>query len=358
MKKILIANIFGIGDVLFTTPLIANIKRAIEGVSIDYVCNARCRDLVSMMPEVEKTYIYEKDFYTDLWKRSKPDFFKALGGFFSDIRKNKYDAYFDFTLSRESGLFYALAGIPRRIGLDYKKRGLFLTEKISLEGFEERHVIEYYLDLLALIGVPVSEREMQIVPEEPSLEWARSYLEGKVDSPERIVVMIPGGGASWGQQASRKRWHSEGFVRAADMLTAEGMQIAVFGDSSERELCLEIAGKMKTAPVIVENDLGIKEYAALLSLMDLAVCNDGGPLHMAVALGVSTVSIFGPVDDRVYGPYPLSSKHRVVSSTEAVCRPCYNRFKLPDCEYDIKCLTDIKPETVAGACMEVLAKSV
>ena len=71
MKNILIANIFGIGDVLFTTPLMGNLKKHIEGVSVDYLCNARTRFILESSPDVDQIFEYEKDDLTEKWRRSK-----------------------------------------------------------------------------------------------------------------------------------------------------------------------------------------------------------------------------------------------------------------------------------------------
>jgi lipopolysaccharide heptosyltransferase II len=356
MKKILVANIFGIGDVLFTTPLIANLKKEIEGVEIGYLCNARTRPVVESNPDIDEIFVYEKDDFIKLWNQSKVQCLKALHKLFSDIRKKRYEAVFDFTMSREFGSFFMLAGIPKRIGLNYKNRGIFLTEKQEFSGFKGKHVIGYYLDLLEKTGISPSIKEMQLVSDEESHEKAADYLRDHGAGEGPLAVIVPGGGASWGLSASRKRWDPEGFSQTANILAEAGITVIILGDESEADLCRSIAGKMKTKPAIVENKLSLKEYIALLSVCDLVLCNDGGPLHIAVALGVKTVSIFGPVDDKVYGPYPVSARHEVIIAAEIPCRPCYDRFKLPECEQDSRCLTDIEPERVADACLKLLGE--
>jgi heptosyltransferase-2 len=358
MKRILVANIFGIGDVLFTTPLIASLKREMTGVEIDYLCNARTKAAVESVPDVDRIFVYEKDDLVDLWKKSKVACLKGVYGLFTDIRRRKYDAVFDFTLSREFGFFFTLAGIPRRIGLDYKKRGSFLTDKFAFSGFAGRHVVEYYLDLLRSLDVSPSMNRLQLIPAEKLREWAVSYLRERGAGEEPRVAVVPGGGASWGIHASRKRWSPEGFSRAADILAARGVAVVILGDASETDLCRKTAEMMSAKPLAVENGLKLEEYIALLNACDLVLCNDGGPLHLAVALRVKTVSIFGPVDDKVYGPYPPSAGNRVITASEIPCRPCYDRFKLPECEYDSRCLTDIDPEKVADTCMELLREKV
>lgn len=356
MKRVLIANIFGIGDVLFTTPLAANLKKELAGVKIDYLCNARTKQIVEHNPDIADVFVYEKDDLVKLWNHSRVDCLKAIYNLFSSIREKKYDTVFDFTLSRKFGFFFMLAGIRKRIGLNYKKRGTFLTEALEFSGFSGKHVIEYYLGLLKFIGAEVRAKEMKLLPDEASLDWAKSYRREHVTGEAPLVAIVPGGGASWGMQASRKRWDEEGFLRAADILAGSGVEVAILGDNSEELLCQDIAEKMTSKPVFVENNLSLDKYIALLSVCDLVLCNDGGPLHIAVALGRKTVSIFGPVDERVYGPYPSSPERCVITAQEIPCRPCYGKFKLPECDQKNRCLVDIEPEDVADKCLELLGK--
>ena len=356
MKKILIANIFGIGDVLFTTPLAANLKKHFDGASIDYLCNARTRAVIECNLDIDEIFVYEKDDFVKLWKESKTRYLKGLYRLFSFIRLKQYDAVFDFTLSREFGLFFTLAGIRKRIGFDYKKRGIFLTDKVALEGFENRHVIEHYLDLLKYLGVSNSIKEMKLDPEEKAKEWVSGYLKERGLEGGELVAMCPGGGASWGEQASRKRWEAKGFSKAADILIRHGIRVIILGDSSEKHLCEEVAHNMRENTVAVETELSLKNYIALIDKCDLVLCNDGGPLHIAAALDKKTVSIFGPVNDRVYGPYPPSDKHKVIKAMELKCRPCYGRFKLPECKYENSCLTNIDPQDVANSCLSLLSR--
>ena len=353
MKKVLIANIFGIGDVLFTTPLILSLKKALPGVSVDYLCNARTKDLLDFVPEVDDIHVYEKDDISRAWERSKKQCLADLFRFFSAIRRKRYDAVFDLTFSRKFGFLFALAGIRRRVGFDYKKRGAFLTDRIPLKGFENRHVIEHYLELPGRLGLPSAGKEMRLVPDRTTLERMREYARGRASQGGGLVAVIPGGGASWGAHARRKRWKGEGFSRLADKLSREGFSVGVIGDPSEKALCSRVASGMEMSPAFVENGLSLKDYIALLAGCDLVVCNDGGPLHIAVALGVKSVSVFGPVDEKVYGPYPPSDRHKVVKS-DIPCRPCYGRFKLPDCENDMECLDGIDANSVFKACAELL----
>ncbi len=354
MNKVLVANIFGIGDVLFTSPIVANIKKEFPGASVGYLCNARTKDIAGCIPGVDEVFVYEKDHYVSLWQESKLGCIRSLHRLFKDIRGKKYEVVFDLTMSREFGLFFKLAGIPIRVGFDYKKRGIFLTNRSRVSGFKGKHVIEHYLGLLEGMGIAPKEKEMCIVPDAETAKWVDGYLEQKGLKDQVFMAVVPGGGASWGRHASRKRWYAEGFARAAATVEERGTRTVILGDSSEKPLCDYVASEMECSPAAVENGLSLKEYMGLLSKAEVVLCNDGGPLHIAVALGDKTVSVFGPVDENVYGPYPRSERHKVIKVSGLLCRPCYDRFKLPECENEHRCLVDIGAEKVAGACLDLL----
>jgi ADP-heptose:LPS heptosyltransferase len=194
---------------------------------------------------------------------------------------------------------------------------------------------------------------MKLIPGKIALEWAAKFLEENNSNHTPVVAIIPGGGASWGRMSYRKRWSTENFAKVAGALSAKGCFILAGGDNTERALCAKVMGKVKGACSIV-TDLPIELYVALLSRCDLVLCNDGGPLHIAASMGVKTVSIFGPVDDKVYGPYPPDKRHRVVTASDVECRPCYRRFKVPECHNDSKCLRNIHVDEVKKACEDLL----
>ncbi len=104
---------------------------------------------------------------------------------------------------------------------------------------------------------------------------------------------------------------------------------------------------MKTKPVVSCGKTTLGQMAALLDKCDLVVTNDGGPLHMAVALKKKIVAIFGPVDEKVYGPYPQAGRYITVTSNVR-CRPCYKNFKYGKCD-TLDCLKNIKPADVINA---------
>ena len=148
MTRILIVNPFGIGDVLFTTPFIAALKERFPAVSISYIGNARTVPFLRNDPRIAKVFSYERDEYVAVYRKSPWQFLLKWKKLVDEIRTEKFDIAFDLSLGSPLGLALAWAGIPERIGYDYKGRGRWLTRKVPFRGYEGRPVAEYYLDLL------------------------------------------------------------------------------------------------------------------------------------------------------------------------------------------------------------------
>ena len=355
IKNILIINPFGIGDVLFTAPLIDSLGSLPDGPRIGFLCNRRTEPLIRANPAIEWVFVYEKDELRALRKKSLISYIKKIFSMINDIRGNGFDAAIDLSLNREYGFLCWLAGIKERVGFNYKNRGTFLTKKIDISGYHDRHIVEYYLGLLRFIGVRPQEKIIRLDIPGAAKEWANNFLKAaRIKEGELIIGIAPAGGASWGSQAPAKHWSSEGFAVVADNLIKKlGAKVVILGSVSEAGVCEKMVKSMKNPAILACGKTSVLESAALISSCALVIANDGGPLHMAVAVGVRTVGIFGPVDERVYGQYPAGERHKVVKN-DIICRPCYRNFKLKEC-VDRKCLDGISTEGVVKAAEEALA---
>jgi ADP-heptose:LPS heptosyltransferase len=119
----------------------------------------------------------------------------------------------------------------------------------------------------------------------------------------------------------------------------------VLGDESEKDITDTMTSAMNGTAIDMTGKTSLEELMAFIGSVNLLVTNDGGPLHIASALGVKTVSIFGPVDEKVYGPYPASRLHKVIKH-DIECRPCYNNFRIGLCERERECINSISVDEV------------
>lgn len=355
MEKFLIINPFGIGDVLFTTPVIRAIKEAFADSFIGYWCNERVQAILKDDPSINKIFPISRGDIKKIYNNSKWQGIKKSWSLYHELRKEKFDVALDFSLDHRYGWISQAAGIKKRIGFNYKNKGIFLSHKINLSGYQAKHVVEYYLELLKFLNIKAKEKNLYLPVNEKSRIKAKSIFKyaGITDS-DLVIGVAPGAGGSWGKDAGLKHWPALRFAQLAERLRAElGARIIVLGDETERPLADVIVNSLKKKPVDLVGKTTLGEFAAIIEDLNALVTNDGGPLHMAVALGVKTVSIFGPVDDRVYGPYPSSEKHIVIKK-DLPCRPCYYNFKMPVCERNRECLKEISVDEVFEAAKNVL----
>ncbi|MFZ5801016.1 MAG: lipopolysaccharide heptosyltransferase II [Candidatus Omnitrophota bacterium] len=356
-KRILIVNPFGIGDVLFTTPLLRSLKENISGSFIGYVCNARTEKILASNPFVDRIFVFEKDYFRSLAKKSRLKCLKEFLKLLSSIKQERFDLCLDLSLSGQIGFFVWLLGIKERVGFNYKNRGWLLTKGLSFAGYEGKHVVEFYLDLLRKLDIPVSDNQLEIfLSDEEKKRRDDFFKKMGIGAGDRVIAVIPGAGLSWGKDAVVKHWPAENFADIADKCIEKfSSQIIIMGDFKDENACRAVQEKMSGAAVQLCGKTTLRQFAAILNRCSLVITNDGGPLHMAVACGAKTVSLFGPVDEKVYGPYPFEpQRHRVIKK-QLDCRPCYRRFKLKECPRRL-CLETINPEEVFGAIEELLCQ--
>jgi lipopolysaccharide heptosyltransferase II len=354
--KILIVNPFGIGDVLFTTPLVRNLKENIPDAQIAFLCNARTEEILKHNPRIDEVLVFEKDEYRKLWEENKFACFKKFNLFLRTLKQKRFDLVIDLSLNRQYGFFLWLIGIKQRIGYNYRGRGWLLTKKINLSGYQDKHIVEYYLELLRLLGILPEVFPLEFKISENDRAWAEGFFSAsEIKAQDKLIGIIPGGGASWGKEAMRKRWPQEKFSQLARELSSKlGVKIIVFGDTLELELCQKMKNDLTGRAVLACGKTTLGQCAGLMQRCALVVCNDSGPLHLAVTQNVKTVSIFGPVDEKVYGPFPLSERHIVVKA-QLACRPCYRKFKMADCQRQL-CLSEVSVEEVLEAIDKLEAK--
>jgi lipopolysaccharide heptosyltransferase II len=344
-NHILIVNTFGIGDVLFTTPLIESLKANNPGCRISYLANRRTETFLRHNPHIDRIFIYERDEFEAERKRSWPRFWMKWRDFLKTIRAERYDTVLDLSMNASLNFLLAFSGAKQRIGFNYKNRGRWLTHPIVLKRYEGRHVAEYYQDLLIAMGVEPSVKDLKMYWPPEDTQWVNAFwARHDLHKAQSVVALIPGGGASWGKDAGLKRWSPENFAKLADYLVENhGAVIILVGDTSEAPLCHQVAGLMRRPCLNAAGQTTVTQFAALTRQCRLVIANDGGPLHIAVAAGAKTASIFGPVDSEVYGPYP-PDKHIVITNNIA-CQPCYRNFRMTDCQHR-SCLRDLTLEDV------------
>jgi heptosyltransferase-2 len=266
------------------------------------------------------------------------------------LRREKFDCAILLQNAFEAAAIAWLAGIPRRIGFDRDGRGALLTDRIPVPepGEIPRHERFYYLELLRRAGLIEEFPESAAIrlegTEAAASGGARRFAERNIAPP--VTGVSPG--AAYG---SAKQWLPERFAEAAlEVARSQGGSVVLFGSASERELCETVAREVRQAGVAAHNLAGetaLGEFIELAAACRVYLTNDSGAMHIASALGVPTVAVFGATDDSTTGPTgPLA---RVVREP-VECSPCLLR----ECPIDHRCMTRVTASRVAEVAHELL----
>jgi len=253
------------------------------------------------------------------------------------LRPRKFDCAILLQNAFDAALIAWLARIPVRIGYNRDGRRLLLTRAVKApqRGEIPRHERFYYLELLRRAGI------LDTLPSSDAI-----HLEG--GGPKQVRKMIGvSPGAAYG---TAKQWLPERFAEAAAQVAgARGAEVALFGSSAERELCERIARLLTSHKVTnYAGQTTLGEFIDLASQCEVFLTNDSGAMHIASALGVPTVAIFGATDDVATGPTgPLA---RVVREP-VDCSPCLLR----ECPIDHRCMTRVSAERVAGEALKLVS---
>jgi len=328
-KRILIFNVNWLGDVLFSTATIRNIRANFPDSFIACIVPSSCYQILKGNPHLDEIIIFdEKDRHKGIL--SKLNFVTLL-------KSKGFDTVFLLHRSFTRALICRLAGIRERIGYYTKKRGFLLTESIRPPEKDSLHRIDYYLNIIEKAGLRVEDRFLDFAVGEKDEEFVRTFLsKNGVGSDDLLVAINPGG--NW----VPKRWPKEYWAVLSDKLMGElGAKVIITGSSSDISLAREIKSSLKLEPILASGILNLKHLGALCKMVDVFITADTGPLHIATAVGAKRIiALFGPTLPEITGPYPI--KNVVVFRKEVGCKlPCYEAH----CK-DYRCMKAITPEEV------------
>ncbi len=253
----------------------------------------------------------------------------------ADAVRGRYDAGLLFTNSFGTALSLALARVPERWGYATDLRGPLLTRRARVP-LEVRHrsQVYYYRAVLSGVGLQVSASPDTSLSPLPAWVERGAALLG----PGDWIGLNPG--AAYG---SAKQWLPARFAAAGDRLARQtGARVAIVGSASERPLAEAIAGAMRETPRVLAGETSLTDLVGVLGRLRLFVTNDSGPMHVAAALGVPVVAVFGSTDWRETAPQ--SERHALVRH-EVECAPCLLR----ECPIDHRCMRRIETEDVVAA---------
>lgn len=356
-ERILVLALPGIGDALLATPMIELLRRAKPDAEIHaFIMFSSTREMYEHDPYIDKVHYY------DFLNESKSGALK----FVSDLRKLRFDVSINVYPQnrREYNLIAFLIGAKQRIAIRYRRRdpqNLSWLNTNTLSEDDTLHCVEENVRLLTVLGIRHVLNEVTLPPLRLNMapkhdkfreQWCSEYNI----SGDRPLIGMHAGTALF-KNHIRRRWEPEKFAELARRLTTElGARVLLFGgpeDADANAIIRATAGEYVT-PVETKS---ILDSAAIMRCLNLFVSNDSSLMHIAGALGLPTVAIFGPTNETYV--HPWKTRYKIVH-TGIECRPCFVYSPKPltcyrtDPKEHFLCIRAIEVEQVFGAVKELM----
>jgi heptosyltransferase-2 len=311
-----------VGDVVLSLPALRDLRRNFPRSRLEVLARPWVADLYRALPEVDGL-LESRGLRADV-----------------DAIRGRYDAALLLPNSFASALLVWVAGVPERWGYATDARGPLLTRRTRVPAHVRgRSQVYYYRAMLAGIGLDTSG------PTDASMTCPPAWSERGAEilgTEGPWLGLNPG--AFFG---AAKRWNPAGYAAVADLVARRtGARVAIVGGAAERALGEEIAAGLRASARVLCGETTLSELVGVLSRLRALVTNDSGPMHLAAALGVPLVAVFGSTDWRETAP--VGERARLVR-VDVECAPCLLR----ECPIDHRCMRRVTPDRVAEAVADV-----
>jgi len=337
VKRVLIVKLRSIGDTVLVTPALIALKRSLPDAQIDILLEDWVAPLLKGFDAVDNILTVGKSFAA----RSKAA---------REIRKNKYDVVFNMHGGTTATFFVRASGARHRVGYAGHQYSFLCNHLLSSASDfwqkEITHSVEQQLALIGSVGIPVDDlpRTRLAVTAGSAASLAEKLQAIGFDAADSFAVIHPLAAFD------SKRWAMENFAEVIEHLWGKGIKSIAVGAKNEIEALDELKA-LCNVPFWISEKIDLPETTALLSKASLFVGNDSGIAHMAAAMQVPTVVIFGSMNRDHWRPW-TDAPNEVVFE-DLPCQPCAGyvckEFGEP------KCILSVKPEAVIAAIDRVLS---
>jgi lipopolysaccharide heptosyltransferase II len=322
IKKILCIKPRGIGDIILSTIILENLAAYFPSSQIDYLVEKFAKASVENNPYVKKVLTMNETEFPLL---------VAL-----KIKKEKYDMILDLWSNPRSAQITILSGVKYRVGYAYRGRKYAYNIHATSER-GDHHSAEHNLELLKPIGVPVTTKNVHFYVSEKDDESGKKFVKKYCREDCTIVGIIPAGG--W----PSKRCDATKWVEICSAINKKYKVkfLILWGPGDEYDA--DYIKNHFPDKTILAPKTTLKQMSGLIKNCGFILANDSGPMHIAAALGVPTLGIFGPTDPLKHGPYSENSGY--VLKEDLFCITC----NYLECPYNHECMLQLSNQKVLSA---------
>ena len=358
-KRILVVKLAGIGDLLTSFPALEALRRRYPHAEITALVTPQSASLLYGAGLVDRVMEMDKYLFDGFEGFTQLRSLVGLIRLSRELRARSFDAVvlLHHLVTVAGVAKYALltiaAGAGTRAGLD-DGRGRFLNLTYPDRGFGAMHEVDYWLGVVGLLDATNPSPRVSISWNDDEERFAsEKWREIGLVAGERVVAIHPGTGS----YSPARRWHPERFSAVGASMAQDGLVPLVVAGPGEESLGRQVGDGIAPGTAILSGTPTPRHLAAVLSRCSLFVGNDSGVTHVASAVGIPVVAVFGPSNHRAWGPYdPDGSRTRIVR-VDLPCSPCLYRGHSLGLRYgcgDFQCLDRISPESVIAAARDLL----
>lgn len=336
INKILIRATNWVGDAILTIPAVDSIRATYPRAHIAVLAKPWVADIYKLFTGIDEIIIYEKKYDNVL----------GVLRLARELKKKNFDLAILLQNAIEAAIISAAAGIPLRAGYNSDGRGFLLTHRVQRnKEIKKLHQIDYYLEMIKTLGCVSVNKEMHLETKINRLDAQNVIQKYLPDHVGPVVGIAPG--AIYGPA---KRWFPARFAKVADKIADEfDCRIILLGGKSDWDAAEEVRRLTQTSVFNLAGKTSLKEAVFLISQCRLFISNDSGLMHVAGALNIPTIAIFGSTNPQTTSP---AGNQSVVIQREVSCSPCLKK----KCPTDFRCMESITEEDVFAVARNILAK--
>jgi heptosyltransferase-2 len=331
-ERVLIRGTNWIGDVVMTLPALTAIRTTWPGAKLFVLAKPWVAEVYRRSSDVDEIILFEE-----------PGRHAGIAGKWrlaAELRRHRFDCAILLQNAIEAAIIARLAGIPLRAGYNTDGRGFLLTHSVKrTSAIREVHQVDYYLEMVQALGCLPAGRSVHLHPGRDDDGVSEKFFdEWGIQPGYPLIGLAPG--AAYGPA---KKWFPERFAAVVDrMIDDTGAQVILFGSDSDRGSTAEVRKNARHPLIDIAGRTDLREAIALISRCGLFISNDTGLMHIAGALGIPMVAIFGSTNPKTTSPVGEAS---IIIHRDVPCSPCLK----PICPTDFRCMDLIGVDEVYSA---------
>lgn len=319
IKKILCIKPRGIGDVVLSTIVVDNLINYFPSAKIDYLTEPFVKPAIDNIPQINNVFTFERNEF--------------IYNIIKEIRRQKYDIVFDLWTNPKTAQITFLSGAKYRVGYSYRGRKYAYNIKAT-SSRGDHHSAEHNLELLKPLNIPIISKKILFHLDNDKLAVAKLFAQNNFDSNKSIIGILPSG--SW----KSKRVDTSKWIEICQaLMKIYAIKFFVIWGPGDEEDSMIIKNQLNE-DVVLAPKTDLKLMSGMIKCCNFILSNDSGPMHIAAALNVPILGIFGPTNPFTHRPYSQNSGF--IYKSDLYCITC---DKL-ECPFNHECMLNLSTDDI------------